>query len=95
MLERVDEPGAMSTYRGFAHLPDADLPMDVRVEPAGEGSGEGRTAVTARIDGASAEGVDVATLEKAAAALVKAAARAAKDAGRPLPRRIVRWRGSA
>ncbi|MDI1478989.1 hypothetical protein [Polyangium sp. y55x31] len=82
-LERADEEESSATYRGFAHLPDADLPLEIRVEQA---------SVTARIEGA-AVGVDVAGLEKAGAALVKAALRAARDAGRPMPRRIVRWRG--
>ncbi|MDI1452010.1 hypothetical protein [Polyangium sp. 6x1] len=92
-LERADDEGASgATYRGFAHLPDADLPLEIRVEQPSEGSAEGRASVTARIDGA-AEGVDVASLEKAGTALVKAALRAARDAGRPMPRRIVRWRG--
>jgi hypothetical protein len=34
-----------------------------------------------------------AEMEKAAAALVRAATRASVAAGGPLPRRIVRWRG--
>ncbi|MDI1437379.1 MULTISPECIES: hypothetical protein [Polyangium] len=87
-----EEEGAGVTYRGFAHLPDVDLPLEIRVEQAGEGGAEGRANVAARIEGA-AVGVDVAGLEKAGAALVKAALRAARDAGRPMPRRIVRWRG--
>lgn len=90
--EDVDASSA-SIYRGFAHLPDVDLPLEVRIASEGaDAGGEGRASVTARIEG-GAEGVDVAGLEKASAALVKAALRAARDAGRPLPRRIVRWRG--
>ncbi|MDC3957925.1 hypothetical protein [Polyangium jinanense] len=91
-LERAAEEESGATYRGFAHLPDADLPLEVRVEQTSEGGAEGRANVTARIEGA-AVGVDVAGLEKAGAALVKAALRAARDAGRAMPRRIVRWRG--
>jgi hypothetical protein len=93
-LERADDDGAATIYRGFAHVPDADLPIEVRVEqPSGEPGVVDRSSVRASIDAAAAEGGhDVPGLEKAAAALVKAAARAARDAGRPLPRRIVRWR---
>lgn len=99
-IERAGEEEATTVYRGFAHLPDKDLPLEVRVD---EGN------VTAKIlfdDGAAlgpaelrpkpqAEGVavDVADLAKNATALVKAAVRGARDGGRALPRRIVRWRG--
>lgn len=89
---QAEEEGSGATYRGYAHLPDADLPLEIHVQPTGEGGTEGRANVTARIEGAP-EGVDVAGLEKAGVALVKAALRAARDAGRPMPRRIVRWRG--
>ncbi|UQA56511.1 hypothetical protein [Polyangium aurulentum] len=89
-LERVSEEGATTTYRGFAHVPDADLPLEVSVtRPEGEGTPD-RAAVRASL---GAEVADAADLEKEATALVKAAARAARDAGRSLPRRIVRWRG--
>jgi len=92
VLERGEDEAASPTYRGFAHLPELDLPLEINVEQPGEDGAEGKSSVTARIAGA-AEGVDVAGLEKAGAALVKAALRAARDAGRPMPRRIVRWRG--
>jgi hypothetical protein len=88
-LERASEEGPTTIYRGFAHVPDRDLPLEVSVtRPEGEGAGE-RAVVRASLGAASA---DAADLEKEAAALVKAAARAARDAGRGLPRKIVRWR---
>jgi len=89
-IERVSEAGTVTEYRGFAHLPAVDLALAVRVDEP-ESQGEGRAAVAAKIEGEGSE-ADVPGLEKAAAALVKAAVRAARDAGRPLPRRIVRWR---
>jgi len=69
-------------YRGFVHLPHADLPLEVRVAlPAG--------ATSATLTGAGEARPD---LEKAAAALVRAATKPAVLAGTALPRRIVRWR---
>ncbi|MRG90602.1 hypothetical protein [Polyangium spumosum] len=94
VLVRGQEEASGATYRGFAHLPEVDLPLEIHVEPPSEGGAEGRTNVTARLEGAP-EGVDALGLEKAGVALVKAALRAARDAGRPMPRRIVRWRGPA
>lgn len=85
-VERKEVDGAAVIYSGFAHLPDADVPLVVRVEDT-----DGRTNVVAKIEDAGV--VDASALEKAAAALIKAAARGARDAGRSLPRRIVRWRG--
>lgn len=88
-VERFEDEGSVIVYRGFAHLPDADVPLAVRVE---HDDTQGRTAVVAKIDDAG-HVADGPAIERAAAALVKAAARAARDAGRPLPRKIVRWRG--
>ena len=89
-VERNADEGKVVTYSGFAHLPDADVPLVVRVEQ--QDDVDGKTNVVAKIDDAAGV-VDVSALERAAAALIKAAARSAKDAGRSLPRRIVRWRG--
>jgi hypothetical protein len=76
-----DSPGEV-VYRGFVHLPDADLPVEVRVAlPAG--------ATRATLTGAGEARPD---LEKAAAALVRTATKPAVAAGTSLPRRIVRWR---
>lgn len=76
------EPGAEVVYRGFVHLPDADLPLEVRVAlPTG--------ATRAALTGAGEARPD---LEKTAAALVRAATKPAVLAGTALPRRIVRWR---
>ncbi|MBK9263573.1 MAG: hypothetical protein IPM54_27680 [Polyangiaceae bacterium] len=88
-VERSGEEGSVVTYRGFAHLPDADIPLVVRVE---HDDADGKTTVVANVEDA-AHVADGPGLERAAAALVKAAARASRDAGRALPRRIVRWRG--
>lgn len=85
-VERATAEGKTTVYRGFAHLPEQDIALEIRVE---EGEGE-RASVTAKLDEIAGE--SRAELEKAAAALVKAAVRGAKDAGRALPRRIVRWR---
>ncbi len=80
-LEKAEETGETVIYRGFVHLPDADVPAEVRVERAG---GASRAALG---PGGTAE------MEKAAAALVRAATKASVAAGSPLPRKIVRWRG--
>lgn len=88
-VERTGLDGTTVIYSGFAHLPDADVPLLVRVE---DDEAAGRTNVIAKVDGAT-EGADGVAIERAAAALIKAAARGARDAGRALPRRIVRWRG--
>lgn len=77
VLEKAEEGPLAVIYRGFVHLPDADVPMEVRVELPG-----GATS-------ARAAGAEAAALEKTAAALV----RAATKGGGALPRKIVRWRG--
>ena len=89
-VERSADEGKVVIYSGFAHLPDADLPLVVRVE---QDDADGKTNVVAKLED-TAGVVDGSALERAAAALIKAAARGAKDAGRSLPRRIVRWRGT-
>ena len=89
-VERSAVDGRAVIYKGFAHLPDADVPLVVRVEEEGA---DGRTNVVAKVDEAGFVG-DGPAIERAAAALIKAAARGARDAGRTLPRRIVRWRGA-
>lgn len=88
-VERSAVEGSVVVYNGFAHLPDADVPLEVRID---ESDTEGRANVVARV-ACSAEIADGPALERAATALMKAAARSARDAGRTLPRRIVRWRG--
>lgn len=88
-VERTGIDGQTVIYSGFAHLPDADVPIVVRVEQDAE---DGRANVVVKVEASSAV-ADGAALERAAAALIKAAARGARDAGRELPRRIVRWRG--
>lgn len=89
-VERSGDEENIVIYSGFAHLPDADIPLVVRVEHDGS---DGRANVVAKVE--CVEGVaDGPALERAAAALIKAAARGARDAGRSLPRRIVRWRGT-
>jgi hypothetical protein len=78
-----DGEGADVVYRGFAHLPEADLPLEVRVGEAG---------ATASLDASAAPSAPRAELERAAAALVRAAVRAPLAEGRRPPRRVVRWR---
>lgn len=83
-VDRVDdEPGPGAVYRGFVHLPDADLPLVVRVGEAG---------ATATVDAPAASPEARADLERVAASLVRTAARAPLAEGRRPPRRIVRWR---
>ncbi|MFO0758708.1 MAG: hypothetical protein U0359_19605 [Byssovorax sp.] len=80
VVTRAEQDDARIVYRGFAHLPGADLPIAVTVALPGG-------ATHATVEGGSAD------LEKSAAALVRAATRAELAAGLPLPRKIVRWRG--
>ncbi|AKT40435.1 hypothetical protein [Chondromyces crocatus] len=85
----VLESGEEVVYRGFAFLPDADLPLEVRFAASG--------AATAKVDATAlpsqGEGApDVPELEREAAALLRAAVKASSTAGRPPPRRVVRWR---
>jgi hypothetical protein len=86
-LVRVGAADDHVAYEGFAHLPDVDVPLAVRVALPG-----GAVSVIA----SPAEGVSEtrrAELAKAASALMRAATKAEVAAGRPLPRKIVRWRG--
>lgn len=106
VLERAAETANDEVwYRGFAHLPDADVALSVRVTlpsgategialqgdegSAGEGSDEGS-------DEGSEEGSNTRErgreLAKTAAALVRAATKAAASTGGPFPRKIMRWR---
>ncbi len=83
-VDRVDgEPGPEVVYRGFVHLPDADLPIVVRAADSG---------VTAVVEADPGGARSRADLERAAAALVRAVVRAPIAEGRRPPRRIVRWR---
>jgi hypothetical protein len=80
-VERAEQDETRVVYRGFVHLPDADLPLSVEIELP---SGTTRACL-------QAEGHP--DLEKAAAALVRSATRTAVAAHAALPRKIVRWRG--
>lgn len=88
-VEQTNVDGAIVTYNGFAHLPDADVPLVVRVE---QDEAAGKTNVVVKAEPVT-EIADASAIERTAAALIKAAARGARDAGRALPRKIVRWRG--
>jgi hypothetical protein len=75
-----------AAYRGFAFLPDADLPLALSIDPV-------TGAVNARIDAPTTmEPERVAELERMAAALVRSATKPAVAQNQPLPRKIVRWR---
>jgi len=80
VVERAQEQPAAVMYRGFVHLPDRDLPLEVTIELPG-----GATTASL-VEGGPVE------LEKAAAALVRSATKAAVSSGTSLPRKIVRWR---
>src|SRR5262245_44806952 len=80
VLERASETAERVVYSGFVHLPDADIPISVEVALPGGGT--------------RAE-VGEPELGRVAAALVRSATKSAVQAGRALPRKIVRWRGSA
>ena len=73
-------------YEGFAHLPDADVPLVVEVAiPAG----------TVHATSKSTEGVTeerAADLARNVAPLVRAATKAEIASGEAPPRKIVRWR---
>ena len=85
VLERAREDDDAVVYAGFVFLPDAELPIEVRVAlPSG-------AATAAHADGADPPAF-AAEIAKAAA-LVRSATRSAVAAGGALPRKIVRWRG--
>ena len=79
-VEKAEEGAQAIVYRGFVHLPDADVTAEARVELPG-----GAVKVTLGPGGTP-------ELEKSAAALLRAATKALVAAGSPLPRKIVRWR---
>ncbi|MEP7124151.1 MAG: hypothetical protein ABJE95_24705 [Byssovorax sp.] len=80
IAERVEGGEGSVAYRGLVRLPDADLPLEVTITlPSG--------ATRAVVAGGTPEH------EKVAAALVRAATKAAIASGEALPRKIERWRG--
>jgi hypothetical protein len=82
------EGGRASTviYKGFVHLPDASIPVEVRLDlPAGE--------ARATLGEGSEGGETKKEMERLAAAFVRSATKSAAASGYPLPRKIVRWRG--
>jgi hypothetical protein len=101
VLERVDPEDqagegtrAAVVYRGFVHLPNVDLPVEVRVElPGGaatasfSGSGQGEQG------GEGGEGARAKELLRMAAALVRSATKGATASGGAFPRKVERWRG--
>lgn len=86
VVERVEASAERVVYRGHAHLPAGSLPLEVRVALPGG-------ATEARLEAAEGDASQGAELQKAAAALVRAATKAAVASGKALPRKIVRWRG--
>jgi hypothetical protein len=89
VLERADGQGQGElVYRGLVRLPEANVPIEVRIS---EATGAARAIVDA---GAVPDGGPrPADLERTAAALVKSATKAASSGERLPPRKIVRWRG--
>jgi hypothetical protein len=80
-LELAEQTAEAVIYRGFVHLPEADVAATVTLALPGG-------AATATLgDGGTSE------MGKTAAALVRAATKAELKAGTALPRKIVRWRG--
>jgi hypothetical protein len=83
VVERAEEGAEALVYRGFVHLPEADVPAEVRVDPAPpEGASPGKGVTVTLGPGGTRE------MEKWVAALVRAATKASSP-----PRKIVRWRG--
>ncbi len=88
VLEKAEEGPGTLTYRGFVHLPDADVPAEARVDlerPAGAPPGTGVTVTLG--PGGTAE------MEKWVGALVRTATKGGGGAGGSPTRKIVRWRG--
>ncbi|MGK3963308.1 hypothetical protein WMF38_03860 [Sorangium sp. So ce118] len=90
VLEQTEVEGAPGefVYRGLVRLPDADVPVEVRVA-------EATGAATATLDAAAVPpgGPPPEELSRTAAALVRSATRSADAHARRPPRKIVRWRG--
>ena len=80
VVEKAEETAAAIVYRGVVHLPEADVPAEVTLALPG-----GAAQATLG-EGGSPE------LEKAMAALVRAATKGLLASGGALPRKIVRWR---
>lgn len=88
VLDRTDEAQGEIVYRGLVRLPDADVPVEVRVA-------ESTGVATATVDQTAVPhgGPRPEDLSRTAAALVKSATKSADAHARRPPRRIVRWRG--
>ena len=80
IAERAEGGEGAVVYRGLVRLPDADLSLEATITlPSG--------ATRAVVEGGTPEH------EKVAAALIRAATKAAVASGEELPRKIERWRG--
>jgi hypothetical protein len=79
-VARAEEGADAVIYRGFVHLPDADIPAEARIDLPG-----GAVKVTLGAGGTP-------ELEKTATALLRAATRSLLARGSALPWKIVRWR---
>jgi hypothetical protein len=92
VLERAAEnegAGEAVVFSGFAHLPDEDVAIEVRVELP-----SGAARATAR-GYAAGEGTERdKELARVASALVRAATKGTAGSGGPFPRKIVRWRAA-
>lgn len=89
-VEWVEQDETRAVYRGFVHLPEADLPLEILIELPG---GATRASVLSGAAEAPERGPAELELEKEAAALIRSATKAAVASGSALPRKIVRWRG--
>ncbi len=77
---KAEEGAGAVMYRGFVHLPDADIPAEARIDLGG-----GPVKMTLGAGGTP-------ELEKTATALLRAATKSLVARGGALPWKIVRWR---
>lgn len=81
ILDHAGEQADAALYQGYAHRPDASLPLQARVSLT---DGRVQATLSGLDDAAERE-----RLEREASALVRAATKGHET----MPRRIVRWRG--
>jgi hypothetical protein len=87
VLDRVTDSDEAVVYRGRVELEGGSAAVEVRVEPADNPGGW-----QARAEAPEAPEAYRSALERTAAAIAKTAVRSARHGGRPVPRRLTRWR---